>query len=128
MVNFGPLSAEIGRRVCGTPANFHGFCVLASLVHRRRSTEVNQTLHVWPYPGLAHYIHIFGDYCRAIAPNWILSGAKFTLRPSLAFSSILAGLLHSTRAVGVSQTLRCLAEGATYIRQGGHHVGHRPTF
>jgi len=21
-----------------------------------------------------------------------------------------------------------LAEGATYIRQGGHHVGHRPTF
>ena len=21
-----------------------------------------------------------------------------------------------------------VAEGATYIRQGGHHVGHRPTF
>jgi len=30
--------------------------------------------------------------------------------------------------VGVSQTLRCWTEGATYIRQGGHHVGHRPTF
>jgi len=34
----------------------------------------------------------------------------------------------STRLVGVSQTLRRSAEGATYIRQGGHHVGHRPTF
>jgi len=30
--------------------------------------------------------------------------------------------------VGVSQTLRRWTEGATYIRQGGHHVGHRPTF
>ena len=29
-------------------------------------------------------------------------------------------------AVGVSQTLRRWTEGATDIRQGGHHVGHRP--
>jgi len=39
---------------------------------------------------------------------------------------ILVALLHGTR-VGVSQTLRRLTEGATYIRQGGHHVGP-PTF
>jgi len=45
MVNFGPLMPEIGCRVCGTPANFNGFRILASLLHRRRSTEVNQTLH-----------------------------------------------------------------------------------
>ena len=31
-------------------------------------------------------------------------------------------------AVGVSQTLRRWTEGATYIWQGGHHVGYRPTF
>jgi len=31
MVNFGPLTAEIGCRVWGTPANFNGFHVLASL-------------------------------------------------------------------------------------------------
>jgi len=31
---------------------------------------------------------------------------------------------YCTVAVGVSQTLRCWTEGATYIRQGGHHVGH----
>ena len=30
--------------------------------------------------------------------------------------------------VGVSQTLRRWTEGATYIRQGDHQVGHWPTF
>jgi len=30
--------------------------------------------------------------------------------------------------VGVSQTLRRWTEDAAYIRQGGHHVGHWPTF
>jgi len=30
--------------------------------------------------------------------------------------------------VGVSQTLRRWTDGATYIRQGDHHVGHWPTF
>ena len=41
---------------------------------------------------------------------------------------VLAVLLHGTPAVGVSQTLRRGTEGATYIRQGDHHVGHWPTF
>jgi len=41
---------------------------------------------------------------------------------------ILAALLHGTVVVGVNQTLRHITEGATYIRQGGHHVGHWPTF
>ena len=63
MVNFGPLAAEICRRVWGTPANF----------------------------------------------NWF---------------RVLAALLHGTLVVGISQTLRRCTEGATYIRQGGHHVGH----
>jgi len=67
VVNFGPLVAEIGSLVWGTPANFKGFHVLAAL-------------------------------------------------------------LHGTPVVGISQTLRHWTEGATYIRQGGHHVGHWPTF
>jgi len=72
----------------GTPANFNGFRVLASLLHRRSSTEVTQTSHdVWSSPaGLVHYTH--GTLFRTLAPNGILSGAKFTLRPSLAFSYI----------------------------------------
>jgi len=35
----------------------------------------------------------------------------------------LGALLHGTLVVGISQTLRRWTEGATYIRQGGHHVG-----
>jgi len=42
---------------------------------------------------------------------------------------ILAALLHGTLVVAVSQTLRRWTHGATlYIRHGGHHVGHWPTF
>jgi len=33
MVNFGPLTAEIGSWVWDTPPNFNGFCVLAALLH-----------------------------------------------------------------------------------------------
>ena len=41
---------------------------------------------------------------------------------------VLVALLHGTLVVRISQTLRRWTEGATYIRQGGHHVGHWPTF
>ena len=85
MANFGPLTAEIGSGVWGTSANFNGFPMLPSLLQRRHSTEANQTLHdVWPSPGLRQYINILG----ALAPNGILKGVKFTLRPSLALSYI----------------------------------------
>jgi len=43
MVNFGPLAAEIGSGVWGTPANFNGFCVLAALLHGTL-VGVSQTL------------------------------------------------------------------------------------
>jgi len=33
VVNFGLLAAEIVSLVCGTPANFNGFRVLAALLH-----------------------------------------------------------------------------------------------
>ena len=35
MVNFGPLAAEIGSGVWGTPTNFNGFRVLAALLHAK---------------------------------------------------------------------------------------------
>ena len=60
MVNFGPLAADIGPVVRGTPTNFNGFRVLALLLQRRRSPEANHTLHdVWPLPGLVDYIIYF---------------------------------------------------------------------
>ena len=44
MVNFGPLAAEIGPVVWGTPANFNGFRVLAELLHGTPALSVSQTL------------------------------------------------------------------------------------
>jgi len=47
MVNFGPLPAEIGLPVWGTPANFNGFRVLAALLHGSQLVSVSQTLRRW---------------------------------------------------------------------------------
>jgi len=102
-VNFSPLTAEIGLPVWGTPVNFNGFRVLASLLQRRRSTEANQTLHdVWPSPGLVHYIiglHFWG--CCPVTEFWQVQDL---LCVQVLRSPILPALLHGTRIVGVSQT------------------------
>ena len=103
MSNFGPLMAEIGLPVWGTLANFNGFRVLASLLDRRRSMDVNQTLHdVSPSPWLVHYIHIFGGSC----PLTEFCPVQNSLYVQVMRSPILAALLHGIRVVGVSQTLR----------------------
>jgi len=44
MVNFGPLAADIGPVVWGTPANFNGFRILAALLHGSQVVGVSQTL------------------------------------------------------------------------------------
>jgi len=44
MVNFGPLTAKIGSGVWGTPANFNGLPVLATLLHGSQVATVSQTL------------------------------------------------------------------------------------
>ena len=115
----------------GHPSIFNGFCILASLLQWHRSLEANQTLHdVWPSPGLLHYVYIFGGSC----PLTELLGAKFTLRPSLAFSYIGSFTArHSSSRCQPNFVARyrewnygTFADGATYIRQGGHHVGIGP--
>jgi len=66
----------------------------------------------------------------------IFSGAIFTLRPSLAFSYIgsinaqhsSSGRQPNFAAWYMEWNYGTFTEGATYIRLGGHHVGHRPTF
>jgi len=85
--------------------------------------------------------HLLGWYTIykfswALALDRILPGAKFTLRPSLALSYIgSVTARHSSRgrqpnfvAWYKEWNYGTTAEGATYIRQGGHHVGHWPTF
>ena len=44
MVDFGPLAAEIGPVVWGTPADFNGFRILAALLHGTPAVDVSQTL------------------------------------------------------------------------------------
>jgi len=91
ILNFGLLAAEIVSLVWGTPADFNGFRVLASLLQRRRSTEANQTLHgVWPSPGLVHYIYIFGGSC----PVTEFCQVQNSLR--ILQVGILVALLHGT--------------------------------
>jgi len=103
MVNFGQLTAEICWRVWGTPANMNGFRVLAALLHRRRLTEVNQTLHdIWPSPVLIHYIYILRGSCLITEFCHIQN----PICVQVLCSPILLALLHGTRAVGVSETLR----------------------
>jgi len=115
MVNFSPLAAEIDWRVWGTPANFNGFRVLASLLQQCHSTEASQTLHdVWLCPGLVEYLYTIG--------------AKFTLRPPSLALSYIGSVTARHSSSGREPTLRHWAQGATYIQQGDHHVGHWSTF
>jgi len=102
MANFGQLAAEIRSGVWGTPANFNGFRVLASLLYRRRSPEANKTLHdLWPSPALVHYVYIFGvsypltEFCQL----------QNSLSVQVLRSPVLTQLLHGTRAAAVDQTL-----------------------
>ena len=77
MVNFSPLTAEMGSLVWGTPANFNRFRVLASLLYRRRSTEVNQILHdVWQSCRLVHYVYISGGSCP-VTEFWPVQNIRF---------------------------------------------------
>jgi len=43
MVNFGPLAAEIGPVIWGSPANFNGFHVYAALLHDTLVVGISQT-------------------------------------------------------------------------------------
>jgi len=46
MVNFGPLTAEMGSGVWGTPVNFNWLRVLATLLHGILVVGVSETLRL----------------------------------------------------------------------------------
>jgi len=115
MANFSRLAADISSEVWGTPGNFNGFRVLALLLQRRRSMEVNKTLQdVWSSPALVHYMYIFGGSC----PLTEFCQLQNSFCIQVLRSPILAALLHGTRAVAVSQTLwRGTRNGITELSQ-----------
>jgi len=122
MVNFGPLTAEIHWQVWDTPLNFNGFHVLASLFAWCLAVSGAGTLYTF-----------LGGSC----PLTEFCQVQNSLCIKVLDSPILAVLLHGTRAVCVSQTLRngtrkgitelSLLVCSTCIRQSSHHVQHRPT-
>ena len=71
MANFGPLTAEIGSRVWGTPANFNGFRVLAALLHgtlagrQPNFAALNRRRHLYSTgrPSCWALAHISRFYC-----------------------------------------------------------------
>jgi len=79
--------------------------------------------------------HLLGWY-TIYTSGVILPGARFTLRPTLAFSyigSVTARHSRSGREPSFEAWYKewnygTSAEAATYIQLGGHGVGHRPTF
>jgi len=81
-------------------------------------------------------LYIIYTFFGALVPNGILRAAKFTLRPSLAFSyigSVTARHLSSGRQPNFAAWYKkwnygTFGEAATYIWLGGHHIGHRPTY
>jgi len=138
MMNFSPLTAEISWWVWGTPANFNGF---PSWLHY--CTDVSQwrptklcTMFGWLLGWYTMY-----TFWGPLSPNRILPGANSVCIQVLR-SPILAALMHGTRAVVVSQTLRhgtkngirellllvTFNRGRHLYSQGGHHIGHRPRF
>jgi len=136
MANFGPLTAETGWQIWDTPANFNGFRVLPSLPQRRRWAKVNQILHdVWPYPELVYYIYIFGGFCPLMEFCPVQNSLYIPSLPFSCFGSVRPTARHSSSghqpnfaAWYKEWNYGTSAEGATYIRQDGHHVGHRPIF
>jgi len=134
MVNFGQLTAEISWRV-GHPSKFEQVSRLGFVTAATSLTGGPPNLA----PCLAVscactiYIHFRGG--GLLLPGGILPGAKFTWRPSLAFSYIgsvtawhsffeqrTAARQRATRNV-ITGTF---AEGATYIWLGGITLGIGP--
>jgi len=79
------LTAEICWRVWGTPGNFNVFHVLALLLYRRRSTDVNQSLQFAQCWAIICAAILYIRFRGLLPPNGILPAVKFTLRLNLAF-------------------------------------------
>jgi len=87
----------------------------------RHASTIGKKFVKTPIPPRPHNMVNFGLLTAKIRRVW------GTLANFNGFR-VLAALLHGTLVVGVSQTLRRWTEGATYIWQGEHDVGHWPTF
>ena len=124
MVNFGLLAAEIVSLVWASQLTSKAF---ASWL--RYCSDVAQRK---PAKLCTVFGRLLGWY-TTYAFSGVLVPLRNFARCKIIFASsqvlrcrILVALLHGTWTVGASRTLRCWAQGATYIWEGDHHVGHDP--
>jgi len=92
---FGPLAAEIGSGVWGTPGNFNGFRVLASLLVSFTGGQLKFARYLaasWA----ATLSYILGGCCRLTEFRHV----KNLLCVQVSRSPILAALLHGTPSAG----------------------------
>ena len=66
MANFGPLTAEIGSGVWGTPANFNWFRVLAALLQRRHFMSTSCVLLYWQRYRTAVQHQVSAKFCGVV--------------------------------------------------------------
>ena len=134
IVNFGLLAAETVSLVWGTRANLTCFAswLRCSDVAHRRPTGLC-TMY-----GRLQGCYIIYTFPGALAPwrNFATCKIHFTSKSCvvLYWQSYWTALKQrvSAKLYGVVQGMELpnfrRGPGATYIRLGGHHVGHRPTF
>ena len=119
---------------------------LGSLVHPSKFQPVSRLAFVTAatsltggQPNFAQCLAVSGaatSYIGLLPLDGISPSAKFTLRPNLAFAYIgsvtaqhsSSGRQPNYAALYKEWNYATFAEGATYILQGGHHVGYRRTF
>jgi len=132
MANFGPLTAEIGLVVCGTPAISTGFasCLryCSDITHQRPTKLCLMFGHllcwyiIYAFSGdfACHRIHFTSKSCVLL--YWQRYCTTLEQRAS-------AKVRRGTRN-GIMQLslLTIFNRGRHLYFEGGHHVGHRSTF
>jgi len=133
MANFGSLMAEIGLPVWGTPANFNWFCRLGFITPAMLLTGglSNCTMfgRLLGWYTICTFLVAFAAW-RNFAMCKIHFASKSCVLVYWKHYCTALQQRASAKLCGMVQgmELGTFAEGATYIRLGGHHVGHRPTF
>ena len=116
------LAENTRRKKIAENAPGHHHTTLSSYIFATKARIDNRKKLVQYLLPMPHNMVKFGPLAAEIGP--VVWGAPANFNRF----RVLVALLHGTLVVSVSQTLRRSTEGATYIRQDGHHVGHWPTF
>jgi len=127
----GPLTAEIRWWVWGTPENFNGFCILASLLQQRQSTRSTKLYMIFGH--LLHWYTIYA-FLGALVPMkfrrlqnslWVQDCVLINWQ---CYCTALEHWPQPKIAAWYKEwNYGTFTKTATYV-QDRHHVEHQPTF